>query len=86
MDLKQKRIFTTSDLYLTAALVLLLKIEPTFDVISGRTLAVFPVSDGLYQAMTAYNSGAEVGAFEFAETIKRIRGEFISRKNSRGVA
>lgn len=80
MDIKQSRIFTTSDLYLAAVIVVLLKIEPDFDVVNGRTLAVFPVCDELYQAMTAYNSGTEVPAFEYAETIKRIRAEFITRR------
>lgn len=77
--MKQKD-FETADLYLSSAICILLNIQPTFRVENGRTLFVFPISDNLYKAMNAYNSGAPVNAYEYAQMLKRLRAEMIMRR------
>jgi hypothetical protein len=75
--------FVTPDLYLCCAISILLDLQPTFKVENGRTLFCFPVSDDLYKAMTAYNNGIPLSAYEYAEKIKRMRGEMIMRRGQK---
>ena len=72
--------FVSSDLYLSAAISLLLQTQPNFKVENGRTLFVFEVSDRLYKAMSDYNSGIAINALEFTQAIKRLRSEMLLRK------
>ncbi|GBE37475.1 MAG TPA: hypothetical protein ENH24_00565 [Nitrospirae bacterium] len=73
--------FTTSDLYLTSAISILLKIKPDFIVKNNRTLFVFQVSNDLYQAMSDFNSGVAINAYDFSQMIKRMRSEMITRRD-----
>ncbi len=82
--MKQKE-FETTDLYLSSAISIILNIQPSFKVENGRTIFVFPVSDDLYRAMSEYNSGAELNAFEFSQNLKRLRAEMIMKRNERGL-
>ncbi len=75
--------FITPDLYLSSAISILLNLQPTFKVENGRTLFCFPVSDDLYKAMTAYNNGIPLNAYEYAEKIKRMRGEMLMRRGQK---
>ena len=75
--------FITADLYLSSAISILLKHDPTFKVEGGRTLFCFPISDDLYKAMMAYNKGIPLNAYEYAEKIKRLRAEMIMRREQR---
>jgi hypothetical protein len=77
-----ERVFETPDLYLSAALVTLLKLQPSFKVTRGRTIFCFQATDDLYRAMSIYNAGVELPANEYAETIKRLRAEMIMRRNA----
>jgi hypothetical protein len=61
----------------------LLSIEPSFEVQNGRTIFVYPASDDLYWAISLYNAGIQVNAYEFAEKIKRMRGEMIARRGQK---
>jgi len=76
--------FETADLYLSAAICILLKIEPIFRVENGRTLFVFPISDDLYRAMSVFNAGIELNAIEYAQQIKRLRAEMLMRRSRAG--
>jgi hypothetical protein len=76
-----ERLFETPDLYLSAAIVNLLRMEPSFKVIRGKTIFCFPASGDLYRAMSIYNAGVEISAIDYAETIKRLRAEMIMRRN-----
>jgi len=80
--MKQKRDFVTADLYLAAFLSIHLKEFPSFKVESGKTLFIFPVDAALYKAINVYNAGTPVNAFEFAQQIKRLRGEMLSRRGT----
>jgi len=73
--------FVSSDLYLSAAISILLQIQPTFRVENGRTLFVFEVSDRLYRAMSDYNSGIELNALEFVQVLKRLKSEMLMRRS-----
>lgn len=76
------KVFETADLYLTSAITTLLKIEPFFKVIRGKTIFCFVATDELYRAMSVYNAGVALPAIEYAGTIKRLRGEMIMRRNA----
>lgn len=80
--MKEKN-FETADLYLSSAVSIFLKQQPKFRVENGRTLFVFPISDGLYRAMAEYNNGAPISAYEYAQMIKRLRAEMIMRRGQR---
>jgi len=79
----ETREFVTPDLYLTSAISILLNLQPSFKVENGRTLFCFPVSDDLYKAMAAYNNGISLNAYEYAEKIRRMRGEMLSRRGQK---
>ena len=75
--------FVTPDLYLCCVISILLNVQPTFKVENGRTLFCFPASDNLYKAMTVYNNGIPINAYELCEKIKRMRAEMIMRREQR---
>lgn len=76
-----KKDFETPDVYLAAALSLLLQKEPTFRVVHNRTLFMFPISDEFFQAMSNYNGGIELDAYQYAQKIKRLRAEMLMRRS-----
>jgi hypothetical protein len=78
--MKQKRDFVTADLYLAAFLSISLNQFPSFKVELGKTLFIFPGDATLYKAIRDYNGNAQINAFHFAEQIKRLRGEMLSRR------
>jgi hypothetical protein len=78
--MKQKD-FESADLYLSAGISILLNLQPTFKVENRRTLFVYPISDDLYKAMNAYNSGIAINAYEYAQMIKRLRAEMLMRRS-----
>lgn len=78
-----KDVFKTADLYLASAVKILLNITPEFEIVNGKVLFVFPISEGLYQAMTDFNSGVSLNAYEFTETIKRLRSEMFMRRSQK---
>jgi hypothetical protein len=80
--LKQKE-FVTADLYLSSAICILLNTQPTFKVANG-TLFIFPISDDLYKAMSAYNNGIPINALEYSQMLKRLRAEMLMRRVWRG--
>jgi len=80
--MKQKKEFISADLYQTSFVSIFLGQFPSFKVESGKTLFIFPADAALYKAINAYNAGAPVNAFEFAQQIKRLRGEMYARKGA----
>lgn len=76
--------FETHDVYLASAITLLLKQPPEYKLQNGKILFVFPISDGLYRAMSAYNGGESVNIFEYAQTLKRLRAEMFMRRGMEG--
>jgi len=75
--------FVTPDLYLCCAISILLNLQPTFKIDNGRVLFCFPVSDDLYKAVGLYNGGVPISAIEYAEKIRRVRGEMIARRGQK---
>ena len=78
--MKREKEFVTPDLYLSAFLSLYLNYFPSFKVETGKTLFIFPTDATLYKALNAYNAGTLINAFEYAQQIKRLRGEMLSRR------
>jgi len=79
--MQREREFQTPDIYLSAAITILLKAEPNYKVLNGKTFFCFPATDELYRAMTLYNSGVEINAMVFSGVVKRLRGEAITRRS-----
>jgi hypothetical protein len=79
--MSELRTFETPDLYLTAAISLLMKTEPSYKVLNGKTFFSFPATDDLYRAMSEYNAGVKINAMEFSSVVKRLRGEAITRRS-----
>lgn len=76
--------FETADLYLSAAICILLNTQPNFKVENGRTLFVFPISDDLYKAMNDYNNGIPLNGYAYSQMIKRLRAEMLMRRSLEG--
>jgi hypothetical protein len=76
------KFFETADRYLSAAITTLLKIEPPYKVVHGKTIFCFIATDDLYRAMSVYNAGVQLPAVEYVQTIKRLRGEIIMRRSA----
>ena len=70
----------TGSLYVAGFITATLGIEPEYIARHKFTYFLFPATDVVYQALTAFNSGEPVNAFLYAETIKRLRGEMLSRR------
>ncbi len=79
--MEREREFQTPDIYLSAAITLLLNTEPSYKVLNGKTFFCFPATDELYRAMGLYHSGVALNAMEFSGVVKRLRGEAITRRS-----
>jgi len=80
--MQTENVFETPDLYLSSAIVMILKVEPSYTVRNDKTFFCFPVSDALYKTMGAYNAGRALCAIEYADTIKRLRAEMLLRRKA----
>lgn len=76
----QEKEFETKDLWLASALTILLKTPPEYKTKDGQTIFVFPKNDALYRAMTDYNSGCSLSAYEYAQVVKKLRAEMLMRR------
>lgn len=76
----EEKKFETADLYLASAISLLLKSTPSYKVLNGKTLFIFPISDDLYRAMNSFNNGVSVNAYEYSQMIRRLRAEMLMRR------
>jgi hypothetical protein len=76
-----KNEFVTSDPYLYAALLILLKLQASFKVEpNGRVSFTLPITDKVYKALQEYNEGVSLPAIEYADMIKMVRSGMYSRK------
>jgi hypothetical protein len=78
----KKKEFITSDVWLSAALSILLKSAPDFKVSDGKTFFVFPASDATYRAIADFNNGTPLNAFLYSETVKKLRVEMFQRRGA----
>ncbi len=76
----KKKEFVTGDLWLASALTIILKAYPVFSVKNGKVLFKLPDTTDTYRAIAEYNSNSPLPAFEYSQTVKRLRGEMIKRK------
>ncbi len=78
--------FVTGDLWLASALTLLLNTYPDFETKNNKVLFIFPNGAKTYKAIADYNSNTPLPVFDYQQTVKRLRGEMIKRKEeSNGV-
>lgn len=77
----EDREFTSSDVYLSAALFVLCKVPPLLKVSpGGKVLFCFPATDPVLAAMSAYNTGASAPLLEFSSHVRRLRSEMLARR------
>ncbi len=77
----EKQEFICSDIWLSAALVILLDVYPEFRVKNGRTFFIFPADKRTYEAISKYNSGCQINVFKFSEIAKQLKFEAINRRS-----
>lgn len=77
--------FITGDIWLASAITILLNTNPDFKVSNGKTLFIFPASDKTYEAISEYNGGCSLPAYRYAETIRRLKVEMLTRRQVAGV-
>lgn len=82
--MKKRELFTTADVWLSAALSILLKIEPDFKVQNNKTFFLFPAEAKTYKAIADFNSGCQIDAFLYSEVVKRLRVEMLTRRQAGG--
>lgn len=80
----KEKMFITGDIWLASAISILLNTNPDFKVSNGKTLFIFPASDKTYEAISEYNGGCSLPAYEFAGTIKRLKVEMHTRRQANG--
>lgn len=73
--------FITADIWLAAAISILLNHYPNFKVKNGKTLFIFPGDDYTYRAISSFNDGSSINCFQYAQTVKRLKVEMISRRS-----
>lgn len=81
--MKEKE-FITGDIWLASAISILLNTNPDFKVSNGKTLFIFPASDKTYNAISEYNGGCSLPAYQYAETIRRLKVEMLTRRGQAG--
>ena len=82
MKLKSKE-FITGDIWLAAALTILLKTNPDFRVTDGKTLFIYPANSDTYRAISEYSGGCSLPAYDFVQVIKKLKVEMLTRRGQR---
>lgn len=82
--MRQQKEFVTGDLWLASALTLLLNTNPDYRVSNGKTLFIFPGDDKTYEAISEYNGGCSLPAYQYAETIRKLKVEMLTRRQQAG--
>lgn len=81
---KQKELFITGDIWLASAISILLKTYPDFRVENNKTLFVFPASDNTYRAISEFSGGIAINAYEYSQTVKKLKVEMLTRRQAGG--
>ncbi len=79
MKKKEKKEFTTLDIYLSSFLSLF-GIQPELKLNHGKVIFSFPESEDLYQLMLNYNSNINIPVADFVTTVKTLRGKMLSMR------
>ena len=72
----------TLDLYM-ASFLAFHGIEPSLEIVNGKVIFVFPVTDSLYRLITKYNFDEETPVNSFVTTVKMLRGRMLSMRGQR---
>ena len=76
--------FDADDVYLISFILLKqpeVESKTHFKVEAGRTVAKLPADNSTFELIRQYSAGESVPANEFSRMIKRIRGQFITKRN-----
>jgi hypothetical protein len=73
------RYFETLDIYLTSFLFLLGH-KPDLERVHGKVIFRFRVTDSLYDAISYFNSGAEVNVADYVTIVKALRGRMLTMR------
>ncbi len=79
MSKTEQKNFQTMDIWLSSFLSLY-GTPPKLEVINGRVIFTFPVSDDLYKLMTNYNSNVDIPVADFVTTVKTLRGQMLTMR------
>ena len=82
MEKTEKKNFTTLDIYLSAFLTLF-GIHPELKLNNGKVIFSFPANEDLYKLMLNFNSNVNVPVTDFVTTVKTLRGQMLSMRNSK---
>jgi len=81
--MKEKSEFITHDIWLASALTILLNSIPDYRVSNGKTLFVFPGDDKTYKAISDFNGGVAINAYEYSQAIKKQKFEMLTRRGQK---
>jgi hypothetical protein len=73
--------FTSLDVY-SAAYLKLQGFVPSFKNSNGKIVFVFDLTPDLVKALSSYESGDTVTAFEYSQTIKSLKSKIFEMKDS----
>ncbi|MFA5823055.1 MAG: DUF5659 domain-containing protein [Thermodesulfovibrionales bacterium] len=82
MKKAEQKTFETLDLYLSSFLALS-GMTPRLELINGKVIFVFDVSNKLYELMRDFNSNDPVFVTDFVTMIKMMRGKMLSMRSQR---
>lgn len=78
--MKKQKDFITGDIWLASAISILLKTYPEFKVENFKTLFIFPASNNTYKAISEFNGGISLNAYEYSQVVKRLKVEMLTRR------
>jgi hypothetical protein len=75
-----KKNWATENLYLAAAIICFIEIEPILEIQNNWVHFIFPVNAKLHDALQKYNGGESYNLSEFARQVKRLRALMLSMR------
>lgn len=81
---EKEKEFISGDVWLCAALSILLKTSPDFKVSNGKTFFIFPADNATFKAISDFNNGVPINAFLYAETVKKLRVLMFKARQGQG--
>ena len=79
--MSETRTIDLLDIYLSSFLSLH-GIEPELELKGGKVVFTFPATDRVYRLMNLFNQNTEVRVADFVTSVKTLRGQMLSAKDS----
>ena len=58
-------------------------IQPILELLNGRVIFKFPVTDKIYKLMDDYNSNVKIPILDFVTTLKSLRGQMLTMRGQK---